>query len=127
MLKLLLENHMLVQKCHESLKQKQRLKFHLTDSVTQQGASYKNCDDFKWHCLVMEYNNRAAISPQVFCKVYNPRWLCNFFPFQLPLCHCVLFSFYYFVVFNLLTEVLVQSHEAYFSKICFIAVSLIDV
>lgn len=67
--KLLLEIHLLVQKRHESLEQKLELKAHLTDCITQQGA---NCKQIFMTTLVSEYNNRAAVSPQVFCKVYNP-------------------------------------------------------
>lgn len=37
--KLLLENHLLLQKRHESLQQKLGLKVHLTDCITQQGAN----------------------------------------------------------------------------------------
>lgn len=68
LLKLLLENHLLMQSVMNHWNRKFISAIALLSR--EQAANYLN-DNLRF-CLAPEYNNRAAVSPQDFRTVYNP-------------------------------------------------------
>lgn len=89
-----------------------------TALLSREEPADKLYDDFRWHRSVTEYNNRAAVSPHVFCTVYNPLRLCHFLSCQLPLCNCVLFFLFYCILFNLITLKYLYNVMKYILKRC---------
>lgn len=52
------------------------MKVHLSNSIPQRGAAREQTLCFIFdERLVADYNNRAAVSPQEVCQVYNPQRL----------------------------------------------------
>lgn len=101
-------------------------KVHPTHSISQQGVIYKWT--LRWQRL--EYNHGTVVSPPVLCKGLQPLTAVSL-PLisaaSLQTVSCLLFLLFYHILFNLVTEELVQVTKDNLKRMCFTAVSLIGV